>query len=44
MVVSVDAASAERHDQIRGLPGLFDNLVAGVREARRRYPDRNNFV
>lgn len=38
MVVSVDAASAERHDRIRGLSGLFDNLVAGLEETRRRYP------
>ncbi len=38
MVVSVDAASAERHDRIRGLPGLYDRLVAGLEETRRRYP------
>lgn len=39
MIVSVDSARPERHDEIRGLSGLFDRLVRGVRLARRRYPD-----
>ena len=39
LAVSVDSAKAERHDEIRGLPGLFDELVAGVRMARERYPE-----
>lgn len=39
MVVSVDSARAERHDAIRGKPGLFDRLVRGVRLARERYPE-----
>lgn len=39
MIVSVDSARPERHDEIRGLPGLFDRLEAGVIKARRRYPD-----
>ncbi len=39
LVLSVDSAKAERHDEIRGLPGLFDRLVEGVRLARERYPE-----
>jgi len=38
LIVSVDSAQAERHDQIRGLDGLFDRMVAGVEQVRRRYP------
>jgi MoaA/NifB/PqqE/SkfB family radical SAM enzyme len=37
--VSVDSAIAERHDELRGRPGLFDRLVSGVRKAKERYPD-----
>ncbi|RLB64118.1 MAG: hypothetical protein DRI90_05400 [Deltaproteobacteria bacterium] len=37
--VSVDSASAERHDRLRGRPGLFDRLISGVRLAKKRYPD-----
>jgi len=39
LMVSVDSARPERHDEIRVLPGLFDRLVAGVRAARRAYPE-----
>jgi MoaA/NifB/PqqE/SkfB family radical SAM enzyme len=39
MIVSLDSARAERHDAIRGLPGLFDRAVEGVRLAREKYPD-----
>ncbi len=38
MIVSLDAASAERHDAIRGLPGLFDRAVEGVRLVKEKYP------
>ena len=39
MIVSLDSARAERHDAIRGLPGLFDRAVEGVRLVKERYPD-----
>ena len=39
LLVSVDSARAERHDAIRGVPGLFDRLVKGVRLAKQRYPN-----
>ena len=39
LVVSVDSATAARHDEIRGLNGLFDRLVRGVKLARERYPE-----
>lgn len=38
MIVSVDSAKPDRHDAIRGLPGLFDRMVRGVALARERYP------
>ena len=34
--VSLDAADAARHDQRRGLPGLFDQALEGLRAARRQ--------
>jgi MoaA/NifB/PqqE/SkfB family radical SAM enzyme len=39
MIVSLDSAKAERHDAIRGLPGLFDRAVEGVRLVKENYPD-----
>ncbi|MCA9521466.1 MAG: radical SAM protein [Myxococcales bacterium] len=39
LVVSLDSARAERHDRIRGLAGLYDRLIAGVRLVRSRYPE-----
>jgi MoaA/NifB/PqqE/SkfB family radical SAM enzyme len=39
LIVSADSARPERHDAIRGLPGLFAALTRGVRLARERYPD-----
>ena len=39
MIVSLDSAKAERHDEIRGLPGLFDRAIEGVRLVRQNYPD-----
>ncbi len=39
LVVSLDSAKPERHDEIRGVPGLFDKLSRGVRLAKEKYPD-----
>jgi len=39
MIVSLDSARAERHDAIRGLPGLFDRAIEGVRLVKDKYPD-----
>jgi MoaA/NifB/PqqE/SkfB family radical SAM enzyme len=39
MIVSLDSAKPERHDEIRGLPGLFDRAVEGVRLVKENYPD-----
>jgi len=39
LMLSLDSARASRHDEIRGLPGLFDRLVEGVKLVRQRYPD-----
>ena len=38
MLVSLDSPRPERHDEIRGLPGLFDRLIEAVGLARTRYP------
>jgi MoaA/NifB/PqqE/SkfB family radical SAM enzyme len=38
LIVSVDSANGERHDEIRGKPGLFDRLVRGIERARAIYP------
>ncbi len=38
LILSVDSAKAERHDELRGLKGLFDRLIRGARLARARYP------
>ena len=34
--VSLDAADAQRHDALRGTPGLFDRALAGLERARRQ--------
>jgi len=39
LCVSLDHPSSE-HDAMRRIPGLFDRVVASVREVRRRAPDR----
>jgi MoaA/NifB/PqqE/SkfB family radical SAM enzyme len=39
LMVSVDSANPARHDEIRGVEGLFERMRAGVREARARYPE-----
>ncbi len=38
LMISVDSADPDTHDEIRGLPGLFDRMSQGVRLARQRYP------
>jgi len=39
LMLSLDSARAERHDEIRGLPGLFDRLMAAVDRVNEKYPD-----
>jgi len=39
MMWSLDSANAERHDAIRGRPGLFNRLMSGVKRIRKEYPD-----
>jgi MoaA/NifB/PqqE/SkfB family radical SAM enzyme len=38
MLLSLDSPRPERHDEIRGLPGLFDRLMEAVELAKTRYP------
>jgi len=38
LMVSLDSARPERHDQIRGLDGLYDRVIEGVQLVRERYP------
>jgi len=39
LILSLDSAKAERHDAIRGVPGLFDRAVEGAKQAKAAYPD-----
>jgi len=39
LVMSLDSARPEIHDDIRGLPGLFDRLMKGVDLVNEKYPD-----
>ena len=39
LVLSLDSARPEIHDDIRGLPGLFDRLMKGVDLVNEKYPD-----
>jgi MoaA/NifB/PqqE/SkfB family radical SAM enzyme len=39
MLVSLDSARPERHDEMRGLRGLFDRLMEALDLAKARYPD-----
>jgi MoaA/NifB/PqqE/SkfB family radical SAM enzyme len=39
LMISLDSSRPERHDEIRGLAGLFDRVVRGVQLVRSRYPD-----
>jgi len=38
MLLSLDSSRPERHDEIRGLRGLFDRLMEAVELAKTRYP------
>jgi MoaA/NifB/PqqE/SkfB family radical SAM enzyme len=38
LVLSLDSAKAERHDAIRGVPGLFDRAIEGAKRAKQDYP------
>jgi MoaA/NifB/PqqE/SkfB family radical SAM enzyme len=38
MLLSLDSPRPERHDQIRGLRGLFDRLIEAIELAKTRYP------
>ena len=38
MLLSLDSSRPERHDEIRGLSGLFDRLIEAVGLAQARYP------
>ncbi|MFH1537441.1 MAG: radical SAM protein [bacterium] len=37
-LVSIDSAKPEKHDAIRGVPGLFDRIVRGIERIKRDYP------
>ncbi len=39
LLLSLDSADPARHDEIRGLDGLYAKMVSGVRLARKRYPE-----
>lgn len=39
LLLSLDSPRAERHDEIRGLPGLFDRLMQALEAVRRDYPE-----
>ena len=39
MLVSLDSARPEKHDEIRGLRGMFDRMTEAVDLAKTRYPD-----
>lgn len=38
LTISLDSASAARHDEIRGLPGLFDRALRAITLVQQRYP------
>jgi MoaA/NifB/PqqE/SkfB family radical SAM enzyme len=38
MLVSLDSARPQRHDEIRGLRGMFDRMIEAVELAKTRYP------
>jgi MoaA/NifB/PqqE/SkfB family radical SAM enzyme len=38
LLLSLDGSTAERHDRIRGLDGLFDKMMAGADLVRKKYP------
>lgn len=38
LMLSLDSARPERHDEIRGLPGLYDRLMNGLELVKKKYP------
>jgi len=38
LMMSLDSASADRHDEIRGRPGLFNRVMGGVDLVKTRWP------
>ena len=39
LMLSLDSPYREKHDAIRGLPGLYDRLMESVKQVKERYPD-----
>jgi MoaA/NifB/PqqE/SkfB family radical SAM enzyme len=39
LLLSLDSARPERHDEIRGLDGLFEQLMKGVELVKKKYPN-----
>ena len=39
LLTSLDSANPERHDEVRGLPGLFDKLMSAIEAVKKNYPD-----
>lgn len=39
MMWSMDSADPQKHDQIRGAPGLFDRLIKGIKKMKQKYPE-----
>jgi len=39
LMLSLDSAKAERYDEMRGLPGLFNKLMHNVDLVKEKYPD-----
>ncbi len=39
LMLSLDSSKAEKHDKIRGLPGLFNRLMEAVDLVKEKYPD-----
>jgi len=38
-LMSLDSAKPEKHDEIRGLPGLYDRLMRAIDSVKKNYPD-----
>ncbi|NVM17675.1 MAG: radical SAM protein [Candidatus Lokiarchaeota archaeon] len=38
ILISLDSPKAEEHDQIRGLPGLYDNIMNSITTIKESYP------
>jgi MoaA/NifB/PqqE/SkfB family radical SAM enzyme len=39
LLLSLDSASPEKYDEIRGLPGLFEKMMKGIDLVKKKYPD-----